>query len=65
MRWWIARTERALTERISAAPSEVRDFYIDLDNIKGLHPLVMAAPARRSRRTFAMLSGIRRVFEER
>ena len=28
------RTERTVTEEIPAPPNEVRDFYVDLDNIK-------------------------------
>jgi hypothetical protein len=40
--WWIARGERTLTERVPAAPDEVRNFYVDLDNIKMVHPLVVS-----------------------
>ena len=39
---WIARPERAVSEEIPASPDEVRDFYVDLDNIKDLHPLVVS-----------------------
>ncbi|HXY63805.1 MAG TPA: SRPBCC family protein [Mycobacterium sp.] len=31
-----------LTEEIPAAPDKVRDFYVDLDNIKVVHPLVVS-----------------------
>lgn len=42
MSWWITRAERQLTEEIPAAPDRVRDFYVDLDNIKAVHPLVVS-----------------------
>jgi hypothetical protein len=32
--WWVARAERTLSEEVPAAPGDVRDFYMDLDNIK-------------------------------
>jgi hypothetical protein len=40
--WWITHAERTLTEEIPAAPDQVRDFYVDLDNIKVVHPLVVS-----------------------
>jgi hypothetical protein len=40
--WWITDTERTLTEEVPAAPDKVRDFYVDLDNIKIVHPLVVS-----------------------
>jgi hypothetical protein len=40
--WWIARSEHTLSETVPAPPAEVRDFYVDLDNIKAVHPLVTA-----------------------
>jgi ligand-binding SRPBCC domain-containing protein len=40
--WWIARTERTLTDVVPAPPEEVRAFYVDLDNIKVVHPLVVS-----------------------
>jgi hypothetical protein len=43
--WWIACTERTLTEHIPAPPSEVRRLYVDLNNIKQVHPLVVAVHA--------------------
>lgn len=42
MSWWITHAERTLSEEIPAAPAEVRDFYVDLDNIKTVHPLVIS-----------------------
>jgi hypothetical protein len=45
MRWWVARTDRIVSEEIPAPPSQVRDFYIDLDNIRRVHPLVVAVRA--------------------
>jgi polyketide cyclase/dehydrase/lipid transport protein len=40
--WWVARAQRTVSEEIPALPDEVRDFYVDLDNIKKVHPLVVA-----------------------
>jgi hypothetical protein len=39
---WIAHAERTISDEIPAPPDEVRDFYVDLDNIKDLHPLVVS-----------------------
>jgi ligand-binding SRPBCC domain-containing protein len=49
--WWVARAERTLTEEIPAPPNEVRDFYVDLDNIKRVHPLVVAVRATHRRQS--------------
>jgi ligand-binding SRPBCC domain-containing protein len=43
--WWGATAECTLSEAISAPPNEVRDFYVDLDNLKQVHPLVVAVRA--------------------
>jgi hypothetical protein len=40
--WLTVCAERTLTEDIPASPSDVRDFYVDLNNIKRVHPLVVA-----------------------
>jgi len=42
MRWWIAHAERTLTEEVPAPPDQVRDFYVNLDNIKLVHPLIVS-----------------------
>lgn len=42
MSWWVAQTERTLTQEVPAAPNEVRDFYVDLDNLKRFHPLIVS-----------------------
>jgi hypothetical protein len=42
MSWWTARAERTLTEEVPAPPDQVRDFYVDLDNIKLVHPLIVS-----------------------
>lgn len=42
MSFWIAHAERTISEEIPAPPDAVRDFYVDLDNIKDLHPLVIS-----------------------
>jgi hypothetical protein len=34
--------DRSVTEAVPAAPADVRAFYLDLDNIKMVHPLVVA-----------------------
>jgi hypothetical protein len=39
---WIAHAERTISEEIPAPPDAVRDFYVDLDNIKEFHPLVVS-----------------------
>jgi hypothetical protein len=43
--WWVARAERTLSEEVPAAPGVVRDFYVDLDNIKIVHPLIVSVQA--------------------
>ena len=42
MSLWIAHAERTISEEIPAPPDVVRDFYVDLDNIKEFHPLVVS-----------------------
>lgn len=42
MSWWIAHAERTLTQDVPAPPDEVRDFYVNLDNIKLVHPLIVS-----------------------
>jgi Polyketide cyclase / dehydrase and lipid transport len=39
---WIAHATRTLSEEIPARPDQVREFYVDLDNIKVVHPLVVS-----------------------
>jgi hypothetical protein len=43
------RAERVLSEEVPASPDDVRAFYVDLDNIKTVHPLVVSV--RRTTRT--------------
>jgi len=45
MSWWVAHAERTLSEEVAAAPDDVRDFYVDLDNIKLVHPLIVSVQA--------------------
>jgi hypothetical protein len=40
--YWIAHADRTLSEEIPAPPDQVRDFYVDLDSIKVVHPLVVS-----------------------
>jgi hypothetical protein len=40
--WWIGSAERTITDVVPAPPAEVRAFYVDLDNIKLVHPLVVS-----------------------
>jgi hypothetical protein len=40
--WCSARTERIFIEEIPAPPDQVRNFYVDLNNMKLVHPLVVA-----------------------
>lgn len=42
MSWWIAHTERTVTEEIPAPPAQVRDYYVNLDNIRLVHPLMVS-----------------------
>ncbi len=42
MSWWIAYAERTLTEEVPAPPEQVRDYYVDLDNIRLVHPLIVS-----------------------
>jgi len=42
MSWWIARVERTMTEVVPARPDVVRDFYVDLDNLRVVHPLIVS-----------------------
>ncbi|MDT5017606.1 MAG: hypothetical protein QOD39_3766 [Mycobacterium sp.] len=41
----IARAERVISEEIPALPDDVRAFYVDLHNIKTVHPLVVSVHA--------------------
>jgi hypothetical protein len=45
MSWWMAHAERTLAETVPASPDQVRDFYVDLNNIKLLHPLIVSVRA--------------------
>ncbi len=45
MSWWMAHAERTLAEEVPAPPDQVRDFYVDLDNIKLVHPLIVSVQA--------------------
>ena len=45
MSWWFVHAERTLSEQVPAAPDRVRDFYVDLDNIKVVHPLIVSVAA--------------------
>ncbi|MGC2676505.1 MAG: SRPBCC family protein [Mycobacterium sp.] len=42
MSFWITHSAHTLTDQIPAPPNRVRDFYVDLDNIKVVHPLVVS-----------------------
>ncbi|OBA59626.1 polyketide cyclase / dehydrase and lipid transport [Mycobacterium sp. 1100029.7] len=42
MSLWTAHSEHALSEAVPAPPEAVRDFYVDLDNIKLVHPLIVS-----------------------
>ncbi len=45
MSWWVAHIEKTLSEDVPAPPDDVRDFYVDLDNIKLVHPLIVSVQA--------------------
>jgi hypothetical protein len=40
--WWICSAERMLSEHVAAPPEVVRGFYVDLNNIRLVHPLVVS-----------------------
>jgi hypothetical protein len=40
-RWWSGRADRAVSDVVAAKPELVRDFYVDLHNIRHVHPLVV------------------------
>lgn len=42
MSFWITHATHTLTDEIPAEPDKVRDFYVDLNNIKAVHPLVVS-----------------------
>ena len=42
MSWWIRSAERTVTDTVPASPAEVRAFYVDLDNLKLLHPFLVS-----------------------
>ena len=42
MAWWTCSAEATLSEYVAAPPAEVRDFYVDLNNIRLVHPLVVS-----------------------
>jgi ligand-binding SRPBCC domain-containing protein len=43
--WFLAHAERTLGEEVPAPADVVRDFYTDLNNLKTLHPLIVAVEA--------------------
>ncbi|GAC1398868.1 MAG: hypothetical protein NVS4B6_18320 [Mycobacterium sp.] len=47
----MSRAQRTVSAEIPAPPTEVRNFYVDLDNIKTVHPLVVAVRATRHEQT--------------
>ncbi|WP_135455189.1 SRPBCC family protein [Mycobacterium sp. DL99] len=40
MNIWIGRARRSVSGEVPAPPEQVRAFYVDLDNISQVHPLV-------------------------
>jgi hypothetical protein len=42
MSWWTVHADRTLSEHVPAPPDAVRGFYVDLDNIKLVHPLIVS-----------------------
>lgn len=40
MSWWIGQARRRVSDEVPAPPEQVRAFYVDLDNISQVHPLV-------------------------
>lgn len=42
MSWWLARSGHTLTQHVPAHPDAVRDFYVDLDSLALVHPLIVS-----------------------
>lgn len=42
MSWWTVHADRTLSEHVPAPPDAVRDFYVDLNNIGLVHPLIVS-----------------------
>ncbi len=42
MSWWYVHTERTMSDDVPAPPEQVRDFYVDLNNIRAVHPLIVS-----------------------
>lgn len=42
MSWWTVHADRTLSEHVPAPPDAVRDFYVDLNNIRLVHPLIVS-----------------------
>ena len=42
MTWWTAHAEHTVTEDVPAPPDVVRDFFVDLDSLKVVHPLIVS-----------------------
>jgi len=52
MSWWgITEDERVLSQKIAAPPVRVRAFYVDLANLKSLHPFLVSVHAAGRRST--------------
>ncbi|BBX64435.1 hypothetical protein MSAS_36090 [Mycobacterium saskatchewanense] len=45
MSWWVARAELVVSEEVPAPPDRVREFYVDLDNLGLVHPLIVSVEA--------------------
>lgn len=63
MSWWIAVSEHTLSERVPAPPTTVRDFYVDLDNLKQLHPFLV--DVEKTQRTTLPAGGYRQSYRVR
>ena len=44
-RWWTGRADRTVSDVVAARSELVRDFYVDLHNIRHVHPLVVEVRA--------------------
>lgn len=42
MSWWTVHAVRTLSEQVPAPPDAVRDYYVDLNNLKLVHPLIVS-----------------------
>ncbi len=63
MSWWYVHTERTMSDDVPAPPEQVRDFYVDLNNIRAVHPLIVSVELVSSGQTGGGFERIYRVVD--